>query len=226
MRAKEFIKEIEPIRAQDYTLRGGNNLPYITSRDISYGDDKTKEVLRKARPFIPNFNISIIQSPEDSYEKLAYISTNNKEIVGFIQFYDLIQYLQIRNVKVLPKARGNNLGVEGYKYLMKKYKKPVASDYMQTTASQKLWVRLASSPGVTVTGLLIIAKKLIPRYRNELAKMQAQPLNQWDTPSYTYFTFPTTKASKVMKAASASKIKLYDPNGPEDVDIGLVAYMK
>lgn len=229
MRANEFLNEIEPITQKSYQMGNTKGVPYISGDDdekIDYKDKKTQQILSNAQPFLPKFNISIIKTPQSSGGlRSAYISTKNKKIVGYIEF-DMDKkfgFLQIKHIKVLDVARGNNLGIEGYKYLMRKYKKPVASDYIQTPASKNLWVRLASDPEVEVVGSAVVPNT--PKYNSMMKKMNGTKVggikNYWN-----HYTFPLTKSSKMLKPSTSGKLKLYDKNAPEEVDVGLLAYLK
>ena len=75
--------------------------------------------------------------------------------------------------KITSKYQGRSLGLELYKFIIKKLGILLISDMSQTPGSQKVWVKLAQTPGIYVYG-----RRTSPGRKTQFFQVEPDALNQ------------------------------------------------
>jgi hypothetical protein len=157
---------------------------------------------------------------------IAWMGFRNIEISG------LDNTIQVSNVVLDNRYRGQGIGVLMYTTLMQAGYIIVA-DESQTPQARKLWVKLNSTPGVQVNGIIELMRgdfdlEIANQYfvqqaqanQKKLRSLKAQPLvdySDWSSSDYVPFTFPV-KSMQGGKELGATGVKLYhsEDNDPDD----------
>lgn len=163
-----------------------------------------------------------------------YDVTAGNLYIGYVEFRKYGQVgpyiaLQVSNTLLDSRYRGRGVGAMMYTAALQSGVIIVA-DETQTPEARKLWMRLNSTPGVEVQGLITIMRSyvdpttedsrwfndLISQHQKLLKKLKAQPLIPIETvgeDDFVPFSFPLRPGAKEL---AASGLKLYSKDHPED----------
>lgn len=181
-----------------------------------------------------------------------------KDLIGWLGLkpsnFPLPKSVQVANVKLSSKYRGQGLGQSLYGVATKILGYTIVSDETQTSEASRMWVNLHGVPGMEIMGWLSIPRNYIDmsiandwtapeikRYQTMVAKLQGRPKDQApeplapmqdvDTYSSVYYGFPVTSGPDGRELQAANKVvAIYTKDHPEDshraIDTGLYARWK
>ena len=93
--------------------------------------------------------------------------------------------------KITTKYQGRGLGLELYKFIIKKLGILLISDMSQTPGSQKVWVKLAQTPGIYVYG-----RRTSPGRKTQFFQVEPDALNQLSGELEVYDQWKTVHGEK------------------------------
>jgi hypothetical protein len=229
MRAMEFVSA-EPINEITPYTPEYDPTDAIPGIDYSWtGSGKRDQIKAASKPLKPGFKIAVMPAKHRHDGGYVYVTNDEEKVVAYVSYNISPDHLSTSDVYVLKNARGNNLAIEMYKWLMKSYKKPLMSDVLQTSKGQRLWANLYADPEVNVMARVAIQTAYTDAFKPELEKLGAKyykNINQhWDSYLVPVKQLPSLKKLQLNKRNKT--IKLYDPSNYEPrLQTELIAFLK
>jgi pyrimidine deaminase RibD-like protein/GNAT superfamily N-acetyltransferase len=204
------IESFPSFRAGSTSMNRLSPDPYGRWGETDQSAKKNLEQVRKAARQLPGSPYLYTIVPQRSNQRPAYyiyVLTPDGEVIGGLDIDDHGKMFEVDKIQVLPKYKGQGLGMSLYGIALSILKKPLVAGTAQTPDSQRAWLRLSQIPGVQVMGLLQMRRGLEPFYQWKVDELEAKPWIR--VGNHQLYLFPVTAGKKRMKVAQPKVHKIY-----------------